>query len=1091
MPPPDSDDGVAVAEVPSLEEQASRAAPRPVADLEHPWLGLESFREETRAYFFGRDAETAELHLRLRSQPLLVLYGRSGFGKTSILSAGLIPRLRRDGHRAAIHRLSYGQEDPNPFDQLLFHLGVRDANRSLPFPLPNDAASRLWLHIHRKLAWSGVTHLILDQFEEVFTVETQRPGTVEEVREALGILVQGAVPASVANCLAGEETFFDYFDPDSQPVRVILALRDDYVYALNRWRRHLPQLGQNYFELRALRGPAAFDAVFKPGCLRAHKREENGTLVDADTGLPPIVSEATARRIVRFIAEKKEDVPLEGIEAVPPILSLLCRELNERRYPQPPGAFGPPLAEIVFDEQKTNVETILETFYERCLAGRPEAVRIFIEEDLVSRSGIRLQNDEQSIVDVFANGVGPHAVGYGAGGAATACLRELVNERLLSPVSGGETPRYELTHDLLCRVVYKSRTAREERIEKEREVKAKEDAERRAEQEKRAKEGAEAREKAERELRREQEARAAEAEKAQRFQAERAKEAEDFARAQKEAASKLRRRAVVMAMIACVAVTALILLTLIALRWRESELARTAANAHRLAAESSAKQANEMREQAEGLINFMLLYLRDKLEPIGRLDLLDDVAKKAKKYLDTLPKELVTAARLEQQTGMLENLGDVRVAQGKLQEALDAYQQGLAIAKRLAEEDKSNAGWQRDLSVSYNKVGGVLEVQGKLQDAMDAYQQSLNIRRTLADQDKSNAGWQRDLSVSYERVGNVLEAQGKLQDALDAYQQSLNIRRTLADQDKSNAGWQRDLSVSDEKVGGVLEAQGKLQDALDAYQQGLAISKRLADQDKSNAGWQQDLSVSYEYVGGVLEAQGKPQDALDAYQQSLNIRRTLADQDKSNSGWQRDLSASYDKVGGVLEAQGKLQDALDAYQQSLNVRRRLADQDKSNSGWQRDLSVSYNKVGGVLVAQGKLQDALDAYQQGLAIAKRLTEQDKSNSGWQRDLSVSYERVGNVLVAQGKLQDGLDAYQQGLAIAKRLTEQDKSNVGWQRDLIVSLYKVGTIMAKIGGNSNVTQAADLLRTGLNLAELYSGPDRQKLIDVLNLALRNLVH
>ncbi len=78
-----------------------------------------------------------------------------------------------------------------------------------------------------------------------------------------------------------------------------------------------------------------------PRRLRAHKREENGTLVDADTGLPPIVSEATARRIVRFIAEKKEDVPLEEIEAVPPILSLLCRELNERRYPQPPGAFGP------------------------------------------------------------------------------------------------------------------------------------------------------------------------------------------------------------------------------------------------------------------------------------------------------------------------------------------------------------------------------------------------------------------------------------------------------------------------------------------------------------------------------------------------------------------------------------------------------------------------------------------------------------------------------------------------------------------------------------------------------------------------------
>jgi len=41
----------------------------------------------------------------------------------------------------------------------------------------------------------------------------------------------------------------------------------------------------------------------------------------------------------------------------------------------------------------------------------------------------------------------------------------------------------------------------------------------------------------------------------------------------------------------------------------------------------------------------------------------------------------------------------------------------------------------------------VLEAQGKLPEALDAYQQSLDFRRRMAEQDKSNAGWQRDLSV--------------------------------------------------------------------------------------------------------------------------------------------------------------------------------------------------------------------------------------------------------------------------------------------------------------------------------------------------------
>jgi hypothetical protein len=46
----------------------------------------------------------------------------------------------------------------------------------------------------------------------------------------------------------------------------------------------------------------------------------------------------------------------------------------------------------------------------------------------------------------------------------------------------------------------------------------------------------------------------------------------------------------------------------------------------------------------------------------------------------------------------------VLVAQGKLQEALETYQQDLAIMKRLAEQDKTNSGWQRDLIVSLYKV---------------------------------------------------------------------------------------------------------------------------------------------------------------------------------------------------------------------------------------------------------------------------------------------------------------------------------------------------------------------------------------------------
>jgi hypothetical protein len=84
----------------------------------------------------------------------------------------------------------------------------------------------------------------------------------------------------------------------------------------------------------------------------------------------------------------------------------------------------------------------------------------------------------------------------------------------------------------------------------------------------------------------------------------------------------------------------------------------------------------------------------------------------------------------------------------------------LAIAERLAKADPGNAGWQRDLSVSHDKIGDVQQAQDDLAAALTSYQASLAIAEHLAKADPGNAGWQRDLSVSHDQIGDVQQAQG-------------------------------------------------------------------------------------------------------------------------------------------------------------------------------------------------------------------------------------------------------------------------------------------------------------------------------------------
>ncbi len=87
-------------------------------DPQRPWLGLSSFTEETRSFFFGRDDETAELGRRVQRKLLTVLFGQSGLGKTSMLRAGLVPRLRPEGYCPIYVRIDYSSGSPPPGEQI-------------------------------------------------------------------------------------------------------------------------------------------------------------------------------------------------------------------------------------------------------------------------------------------------------------------------------------------------------------------------------------------------------------------------------------------------------------------------------------------------------------------------------------------------------------------------------------------------------------------------------------------------------------------------------------------------------------------------------------------------------------------------------------------------------------------------------------------------------------------------------------------------------------------------------------------------------------------------------------------------------------
>src|SRR3954452_128778 len=148
-------------------------------DRDNPWPGLESFEENARDYFHGREAEAEDLLRRVTDAPLTVLFGKSGLGKTSLLKAGLFPRLRAAGMLPIYARFGFAAHagDEIPLAEQLataFLQACRLANAEAP---PRGTGQSFWEYLHHtdfKL-WSSQNQplmpvFVVDQFEEVFTL---------------------------------------------------------------------------------------------------------------------------------------------------------------------------------------------------------------------------------------------------------------------------------------------------------------------------------------------------------------------------------------------------------------------------------------------------------------------------------------------------------------------------------------------------------------------------------------------------------------------------------------------------------------------------------------------------------------------------------------------------------------------------------------------------------------------------------------------------------------------------------------------------------------------------------------------------------
>jgi tRNA A-37 threonylcarbamoyl transferase component Bud32/tetratricopeptide (TPR) repeat protein len=318
---------------------------------------------------------------------------------------------------------------------------------------------------------------------------------------------------------------------------------------------------------------------------------------------------------------------------------------------------------------------------------------------------------------------------------------------------------------------------------------------------------------------------------------------------------------------------------------------RAAALAAEAVAVTERAEAQRRRGQAEDLIDFMMGDLHSKLEPIGRLDVLDAAAGRAMGYMSTLRPEMMTASELAQNATALDHLGQVRMAQGKLPEALQAFQQALLIAQTATRKEPGNLDVRFTVGQSQFWVGETHRLMGNGKGALAKMRDYLATSEALARAAPANADYQIEQAYGYSNVGSLLEADGDLAGALGQYERCVAVKRARLRTDPQNRDWQGDLAQTINKIAFVLQKQGRLRDARARFGEEQAIYAALVRSDPKNTEWKSSLVASHAYLGSLLIDLGELDAAAEQLAGAQSNASELVAFDRQQVSWRRDLGA--------------------------------------------------------------------------------------------------------------------------------------------------------------------------------------------------------
>lgn len=374
--------------------------------------------------------------------------------------------------------------------------------------------------------------------------------------------------------------------------------------------------------------------------------------------------------------------------------------------------------------------------------------------------------------------------------------------------------------------------------------------------------------------------------------------------------------------------------------------------------------------QAEGLLDFLMSDLWAKLEPMGRLDVLDDVGAQAVDYFAEAPRADWSDEEVSSRSQMLYNVGSVRLRQGELPEATQAFQESMELARELHERAPEDLDRLFALNQSLFWVGAGLRGQNRLEDALEVFQEYRDTGMQLYGAEPANASYETEVSYGYTNVGVILFDLGREAESAEQFRRALEIQRAQVRARPNELALGEELTSSLRNLAAIEDKLGELATAEQTLDEAAAIQAALVEADPARTDWRFGLVQILNPLVSLKLAMDRP-DVATVLEESFNHMQTLLALEPTNTSWQHEMGITR---GWLAEVALLAQDAETAEAhivESMRLYDALTAHEEPEAVWVRVRAVQQIRVARLALLRSQTESAMAAAASSIATLEEL------------------------------------------------------------------------------------------------------------------------